>query len=175
MIANNNGMSDSFYTNLKNKYPYLSFSNLLLVLGIAGVMPFIINSFYIHPAADDFVFANVAIEKGILGAQVEWYFSITGRYFSTLLLSLSPLVFNWMKGAAIVPISLIILLLVGLFALVKETGFHSISFKTRVIIALLILFCYLHRMPDTGKGLYWLAGAITYQAGNVFTLLYFVF
>ncbi len=146
------------------------FMNLLLLLGILGIAPFIINCFFVNPVSDDFIFANTSLQHGAFQAQINWYQNWTGRYFSTFLLCNSPLVYHWLPGYKILPIILLGTLFLSIFVLLKSVSGKQFSTKTNLIFALIVLFIYLHRFPSSTWGLYWMTGAITYQLANISTL-----
>lgn len=167
---NRNTTSAIFNTPLLKKYPYFSFMNLLFVLGIIGVLPFIINSFFVNPAADDFFYANNSISHGIWNVQTYLYQGLTGRYFATFILTNSPLVYNWLFGYKIIPLIIIGLLFISIYLLLKSLSSKYFTNKTIITYTLVILFIYLHRFPSPTWGLYWMSGTITYQLANIFTL-----
>jgi hypothetical protein len=162
---------DDIYTVMLNKKFRSSFLNVLLILGVLGVLPFFVNSFFVHPAADDFIFANTSLQHGAWQAQINWYNAWTGRYFSTFLLSNSPLVYHWPFGYKLIPVFLLALLIFSLFLLLRSLFRGIFKTKTILIYSLTLLFIYLHRFPSTNWGLYWMTGAFTYQLGNISMLL----
>ena len=85
----------------------LSSEMFLIVLGVFSVIPFIIISFFNNPAADDFAFPVEIHNHGFIGSQIWWYNNWLGRYFSSFLMSINPLVFNNFFLFKLIPIFLI--------------------------------------------------------------------
>jgi len=54
----------------------------------AILLPFVLLSFYARPAADDFSYADSVMKYGFWNAQTYWYTQWSGRFFSTLLVTL---------------------------------------------------------------------------------------
>jgi len=147
--------------------------DFFLVIGILTILPFLINSFFTNPAADDFLFAVNANEKGFWQAQWGMFTSWQGRYTSVFLLSTSPLVYGWIWGYKLVPLLILILLFISILFFINAIAYKFMSIKQKVIIVLMILLIYFHRMPSTTWGLFWMSGAINWQMGNIFSLLFF--
>jgi hypothetical protein len=62
-------------------------------LGLAAILLsfYLYLSFFCVPAVDDYTFAFLVKDKGLLAAQEYWYTTWTGRYTSSFLISLNPL------------------------------------------------------------------------------------
>ena len=90
----------------------LSSEYFIIILGFLSIFPFIPISFFNNPSIDDFCFFVKTIEKGYWNSQIEWYSTWTGRYFSTAILSIYPLLTKSFLLYKIVP-----LILLGLFFL----------------------------------------------------------
>ncbi len=145
---------------------------LLSLLGIAGILPFLLNAPFIYPAADDYVFAVNAREMGFWKAQWVWYHVWQGRYTASMLLFTSPLVYDALSLYKWLPFLWMSGLICAIYLLLKAMGFIDFAGSRRTMtLTLLLLFIYLHRFPSTTWGLFWMAGAINYQLGNILTLL----
>ena len=62
------------------------------VLGVIcsfALAPFLGLCFFVHPAADDYVFAIMVRDLGFGAAQHDWYTNWTGRFVSTALISMA--------------------------------------------------------------------------------------
>ena len=141
---------------------------LSLILPFIIIIPFIIISFYNHPALDDWWYAEVFKQYGFAGAQHYWYTHYTARFFSTFLLTLEPLCFNWIEGHKLLPV----IFIAALFATCK---FFSHVFlqdykQHKLIIPLWLTASYLLIQRDYFECLYWLAANVVYQ----YTMLYFL-
>ncbi len=142
---------------------------------IAGliILPFLFVAFFNYPSADDFVFAYKVKSMGFFQAQYDWYVHWTGRFFSTFILSLHPLVFN---SNLLYKLYAIILILLTLHAVYR---FVKLIFKNKPTYVVLFFTClltgvYLNNMPILVQGIYWMPGAITYQLANILLLHFFV-
>ncbi|WP_296806304.1 hypothetical protein [Thiocapsa sp.] len=133
---------------------------LLLALGL-----------YAHPTSDDFDYAYVAREQGILGGVIHFYQNWSGRYASAAI----TLVFGrwvdlaqsyWMVTAA----SLVTLYAAFLYSVRALCRLLEIG-RPLMLGHLAVLF-YVLFIPRLDTALYWLAGAATYQAGNALFLLF---
>lgn len=135
-------------------------------------MPFLILAWYSNPSADDYSFAYGVMTRGFLESQESFYTTWTGRYVSTFLISVHPLLLN----------SLFLYKLVS-FIFVGATIHVSYIFVSRFFtfekrsirlwIALTIAYISLNGFPSLIQGVYWMPGSITYQLGNILAI-YFV-
>src|SRR5690606_3212942 len=120
-----------------------------------------------NPSSDDYRFVFYTSTLGLWEAQVHWYLTWVGRYFSTFLLSLHPLLIKSTLLYKVVPIILIFLSVHSIYR------FINTLIKTKIIallLALYLLFYYLTSMPSIVQGIYWMPGSITYQLPNILFL-----
>ena len=144
----------------------ITFDNFWLLLGLVSIAPFLIISYYNQPSVDDFYFTVKSQSIGALNAQIEWYLTWTGRYFSTFILSINPLVYNNLMLYKTIPVLLIVGLWLSLSLLVQAI-FINIKTKHLFFISTSIMTLFFFQMPSISQGVYWLAGAVTYQLGNI--------
>lgn len=144
-----------------------------IALCLVTLVPFVALSFFNHPSVDDYSFTINAKTLGFWKAVQYSYTVWNGRYFSAVVLSVNPLVFNWQFGYKLVPIALLGLLFLSLYTFIHELTFRSLSVKSRITAAAAVLFVYLYQMPGLSEGLYWMSGAVTYQLANILTLFLF--
>ena len=144
-----------------------------IALCLVTLAPFVALSFFNHPSIDDYSFTINAKTLGFWKAVQYSYTVWNGRYFSAVVLSVNPLVFNWQFGYKLVPIALLGLLLLSLCTFIHELTFRSLSVKSRIMAAAAVLFVYLYLIPSLSEGLYWMSGAVTYQLANILTLFLF--
>jgi len=138
------------------------------------IIPLIILSFCAHPSpGDDYFYTNSVLEHGFWEAQKKMYYDWQGRFFATALGSLNPLVFGWMFGYKLLPISLIFLLLHSSYLLISEAAKRSLPAKTAWALALALFFLYVFNMPSLCEGIYWMIGTLTYQTPNIFAAYFF--
>ncbi len=142
----------------------------LILLLILAITPYLILSLFSHPWTDDYCYSYMSRDIGFFKFQAQWYNQWTGRYFLTALLSLNPLVFGSLAGYKLIPIMLILLLFAALYAVVNEFTSSSLSHREKLLLVLSLLLVYFDRMPDVRPGLYWMAGTITSQLGNILLL-----
>jgi len=157
------------YEEQQNFFTLLIFVSLFLAL-----LSFLILSFFNHPSFDDYYFAVKTKNEGFFPAQKNWYLEWTGRYFSTAILSSNPLIFNWFFGFKIIPFLLFVLFLGSFFILIREL-FSTLDRWCISSLSLVVLFIYLYQMPSISEGFYWVAGAITYQLGNILFIFFLTF
>ncbi|MBW6483596.1 MAG: hypothetical protein K0B10_11125 [Vicingaceae bacterium] len=120
--------------------------------------------------SDDYRFVFYTTTLGLWKAQAHWYLTWVGRYFSTFILSLHPLLIKSTLLYKVVPVVLIF------FSIHSIYRFINTLIKTKTValfLALYVLFYYLIGMPSLVQGIYWLPGAITYQLPNIL-LLYLI-
>lgn len=138
----------------------LALLSLLLALGL-----------YAHPTSDDFDYAYVAREQGILGGVIRFYQNWSGRYASAAI----TLAFGrwadlaqsyWMVTAA----SLLTLYAAFLYAV--RALCRLLGIGRPLVLAHLAFLFYVLFIPRLDTAFYWLAGAATYQAGNALFLLF---
>ncbi len=142
----------------------------LFVLLLATLLPLFILSFYNHPCSDDYAEANIAIQKGFMGSQHFYFFEWTGRYFSAILISITPMVFHafWLyKWNAIV---LLLLMCCSVYWLSGKL-FIALNRTGKIGIVSLFIFAFIMRMPDVPSGIFWESGSYTCMPAEFFTFL----
>ncbi len=148
--------------------------NFIISVGILTILPFIIISFFNNPTADDFCYNCKSRDLGFWNAQLSWYNDWSGRYFSSAILSIKPLVSDSFLIYKLIPVLLLISLFISIYYL---SSLLLVNLKKRdfFILTFFILVMYLIQMPSISQGLYWLAGSITYQLSNILAILLFCF
>ena len=143
---------------------HLTFKIIIIFMLIALLTPFIINCFFAYPQTDDFCYSAIARNLGFIKTQYHVYKTWSGRFTSTALLSINPLVYGsliWYKLVfAFLLLAQIASILLMTCAITKKT----LSWQDKFIFVLMLLIAYLNRMDDVRSGLYWMAGVITYQS-----------
>ncbi|MFT6998478.1 MAG: hypothetical protein ACJAQ4_002240 [Cryomorphaceae bacterium] len=135
---------------------------IALVLVAIAISPFAILSFFSFPAVDDYSFFYFVNEHGFWGAQMQWYTTWTGRYFSSFILSLNPLLVGSDLLYQLIIFSVLVLTVHSVYVLLRKTQL----FEGRNIPAILsfsLSLAYLSHLPDLTQAFYWLPGSITYQ------------
>jgi Family of unknown function (DUF6056) len=123
-------------------------------------------------AADDFCFAEVVRNHGLLGAQVQWYFGWGGRYASNLAISLATLLgpdrASYAGGAAVVLLGAT----ASTAAVVAARAFRRTgSGLAYATVGLLPVLFLLSAAPARFQTTYWLTGVLTYTAPLAFTIV----
>jgi len=145
--------------------------NLILCGLIVLFIPFLLLCFFTHPQNDDFNYSLKTITLGYLGANICWYKFWSGRYFSTALLSMNPLVVRDFGVYKLVTAGTIILVLYAFYFFVNRMFSTILEKKKIVIISLALFILYLARMPSLVQGFYFMTSAVTYQSGNILFLI----
>lgn len=152
---------------LKNVFENVTLAGLILT-----VLPFIFLSVYSHPCWDDFEYSELARELGFFESQRNWYFTWTGRFFSTAFLStLNPLVYRSIAGYKILMMIFLILFIISIYFLISELLSEKIAKKHKLIFSLLVCFLYFTGMPSMKLGFFWLSTAVIYQLADIMMVM----
>jgi hypothetical protein len=141
---------------------------LIWIIPALIIIPFILISLYNHPALDDWWYAEVYKQYGFWGTQEYWYNNYTARFFSTSIMSLSPLSFGLIIGSKTLPILFLICLYFTFFYLVNTI--QLFNKKNNILSALSLLVLYLLFQRDYFESIYWMSANVVYQ----FTFLYWL-
>jgi hypothetical protein len=146
-----------------------------IALGILvlAILRHLALALYIHPYADDFSYAVAGMETPLGERLVQEYTSWNGRYFSNILVLLSPLLLGIAKGLWLYRLAAILLIVLTWYAayLFLRVLLPKVVRSITATGALAFLLLQLHAMPDASEGFYWYTGAATYQLANVLSLL----
>lgn len=146
---------------------------ILIILLAAIISPFIINCLFAFPQTDDFAYSSIVRGMGFIKAQYFVYVTWSGRFTSTALLSLNPLVYGSFFGYKLVFAFLILVQLAAIYLLTGALTNKILSWQEKLIFAFAMLFAFFDQMDDIRSGLYWMAGVVTYQVAETMMLLYF--
>ncbi|MEN8213787.1 MAG: DUF6056 family protein [Pseudomonadota bacterium] len=144
---------------------------LLAAVCLVVVTLFFLLAQYAHPSSDDFCLAAGIQREGVLAHLWNHYIEWSGRYSGNTLYGIYPLVFGMFDGYWLIPV----LLMVALFA--ATVFFASTLFRVKphdrcvLLSALVFVAVFLLGMISPASGLYWMAGALSYQSANIFLLL----
>ncbi len=136
-----------------------------------ALLPWLYAVRYCHPSNDDYF--NAVWDD--FGAYQRWlYFHNTGRYFSSLLVSLTPLHWHSLTGYRAAAVLLIIataaVAFIALLKLCAEAVLCSKSVRYAIAAGgVAVLF---NGMPSPEQGLYWYTGAATYTVGALLFALF---
>lgn len=138
------------------------------VLALLGVLPFALLSLFAHPSADDWYMAADTLEKGFWRSNVDFYFGLTGRYFSSALLFANPIQLSFDAFKACSLALVLGLVLSARFAI--GSWFPETSKAWRWLLALLVSVLFFWAMASPAQGLYWGTGSFGYTLPGVLSL-----
>lgn len=154
------------------KLPTNTIKTIVIILLTALITPFVINCFFAYPQTDDFFYSFISRNLGFFKTQYHVYVTLSGRFTSTALLSINPLVYNSLAGYKLFFAILILVQLSSIYFLIDALTKKMLSWQEKLIFALTLLFAFLDQMDDVRSGLYWMAGVITYQVAETLMLFY---
>ncbi|MFZ5865974.1 MAG: DUF6056 family protein [Thermodesulfobacteriota bacterium] len=149
----------------------LSFSVWLKIVLIVFLSPFVGLAFFAHPSHDDYCYTNAVVKMGLWGTSVDYFYELTGRYFSVLASALFGL-----AGDLISTYPLFVLFLIGTSFLaiycLTSSLLRGTLHRSEVFWIALAAFCmYLSAIPYPSQAFYWLTGGLHYQfAASVLVL-----
>jgi hypothetical protein len=153
-------------TSITQVAPYL-----LVAACFAALLVFVLLAQYAQPSSDDFCMTSGVNDDGLISHLWNHYLEWSGRYSGNALYAIYPVVIDLFDGYRFIPAIVI-------SALLMATAFFlSTLFRTRlsarpVLLASLCFVCvYLLGMMSPASGLYWMAGAFTYQTANILLLV----
>lgn len=139
-----------------------------LGIGIALILPTFYAIPFCFPQADDFGYAELALNHEWTNEFSRLYFEWSGRYTSIVAGFLSPLSFGLPAFYSIA-----IFLISFFFVLSNNLMFQVIchQFKSKLfsfIISLLFTSLFFNLLPSPGESIYWYSGIITYLLPSAF-------
>jgi hypothetical protein len=144
---------------------------LFLLAGLLVTGLFIKLGFHAYPSADDFCMAAGVQREGLWPHLWNHYQGWSGRYSGNALYAIFPLVFGMYDGFFLLPL----LTIMGLYGAADfflsrlfRLPFYSLSI---LLMSLCFVAIFLLGMKHTASSVYWLAGALTYQTGNILLLV----
>ncbi len=144
---------------------------LLVAVCLAVLLVFILLARYAQPSSDDFCMASGVNEFGLFTHLWNHYLEWSGRYTGNALYAAYPLVAGLFEGYRYIP-AIVIAALFLATAFFLSTLFSIAIYARPVLLASLCFVCvYLLGMTSPASGLYWMAGAFTYQTANALFLV----
>lgn len=142
-------------------------STYVLSLSVIGI--FIYCGLYVVPSADDYFYANLIQEYGLIDAQIAHYIEWSGRYTATFfitLFSLTRFEYYW-----ITPLICISSLFCSFYFFLKTISFKNKNTQHLVLFSLSVIALFLsittagygHGILVINEGFFWLSGALTYS------------
>ncbi len=144
---------------------------LLVAICFAVVLVFFSLAPYAHPSTDDICMADGIRREGLLAHLWHHYSEWSGRYSGNALYGVYPLIFGMFDGYRFIPVFMVVSLFVA-SAFLLSSVFGSKMVDRCVLLSALCFVCvYLLGMISPASGLYWMAGALSYQTANVLLLV----
>lgn len=138
---------------------------------VLAILPFVALHIFNVPSADDFWYARYFFERGLLGNQEYFYKTWSGRYTSTLLLTLSPIglkISQWYPFFSMLNMFFLlwgfarfVYLLTELYLIVPTEEIGKQRQWAQFLTYSLLLLLVVH-FPSPKEGYYWYAGYINY-------------
>ena len=144
---------------------------LLAAASVAVLLVFVLLGQYAHPSSDDFCMASGVNEHGLLAQLGKHYLEWSGRYSSNALYAIYSVAFDLFDGYKFIPaITVTALILATAYFL---SSLFSVRLFARPVLLASSVFVsvYLLGMMSPASGLFWMAGAFTYQTANVLFLV----
>ncbi len=134
-------------------------THVYALFSIFAVLPLFSHAYigsFIRFAADDFSSATLAVNKGILGATLDWYLNWSGRFsasfLDSIMGSLPPNAMKFETGITL------LLLFIGLFSIVFQVLSYTSKYTkicTSIFLPAVILTSTFAIAPDLPQSLYW--------------------
>lgn len=150
-----------------------SIKNMIIVLLLVLIAPFVINCFFAYPQTDDFMCSAIARDMGFFKSQYHWFMTWSGRFTSIALISSNPLVYNWSAGYKLFLVFCMFCLFFSVYTFFNGLTNCALSCREKLIITLSVLFAFFDQMDDVRSGLYWMSGVIPYQVAGALMLYFF--
>ena len=147
---------------------HLSLNSILVwLVALLGITPFVVMSYFAQPSADDWYMAADTLEKGYLQANVSFYQTVTGRFFSSALLFAHPMLLSFaaFKGYSLA-------LVLGLVASMRWSlggWFPEASRAWKWMMTVLASVLFVWGMASPAEGFYWGTGSACYTVPGIMT------
>src|SRR4051794_14656650 len=144
---------------------------ILILIGVYSIIPFLIISQSIYPAADDYGIAVKYSEHPFNYIFKDTYLNWSGRYFAILISAFDPINYKAYELYKFVPVIFIIAFVVTLFVTLSEFSKPYLNLKQRLAFTSLLTYLYLSAVPSSSEAFYWFPSACIYHLPNVLCLL----
>ncbi len=136
------------------------------------LLPFLIISIYNHPSADDYSYSHFGSRFDFLTAQVEHYYTWSGRYTATALLTVNPIDYTDLSFYRILPVLHLISFALAVYLFLRSV-LPIAKLNDRLLLSFLIIFLYIYYTPNLSEAFYWMPGSFTYQLASTLSLILF--
>jgi hypothetical protein len=144
----------------------------LIIIFALPLLAHLVNMLFTRPMADDYAFASIAVERGVLGALSYWYNNWTGTPTSTVGQSLVGIAGP--PGNALAPILMLVtwvICLVLAFRLVMQRTKFKHPFWMAWLVGLASAWAVSAGIPNAYQSMYWTSGGVVYSGALVFLCL----
>jgi hypothetical protein len=138
-----------------------------------SLLPYLALTFFTHPAYDDYCWVILTRRHGYLAAQKALYKTFIGRYFSTSLITFTPLNFGSFAGYKAITLLTILLTCLSIYVFVDAVLRSAVSRSEKMIAAGFLAALFSNQTPDITEAYFWVTGNLVYQLGGILTLLFF--
>jgi hypothetical protein len=146
----------------------LSFNSILVwLVALLGITPFVLLSFFAQPSADDWYMAADTLEKGYWQANIDFYKTVTGRFFSSAMLFVHPMLLSF--GAFKCYSFALVLGLVASIRWAIGGWFPEASRGWKWMMATLASVMFVWGMASPAEGFYWGTGSACYTVPGIMT------
>ena len=161
---------------LKSRFSEEPYLWLVLSLGILttfiGLGLYAYLGTFSRYGSDDYCLTTFFLQDDLIGRMIRRYFVTSGRYTNILFIGLADKIFGW-YNVAILPPLMLILLVLGLYLLLKEIA-EMVAFRwnhwVTFFMAVSITYFSISQAPDLYETLYWRAGMTSHFAPLVLFL-----
>lgn len=140
---------------------------------LLSIIPFLVLTFFIHPAYDDFCFAAKTLQLGAWEAWKDTYNTWSGKYFGNVFYALNPLVYESFAIYKAVAFLIILLTFISIFCLVDALLKSDFRLVDKLIAAGFLTALFSNHMPNVAEGYYWMGANVFYQLGVILSLFFF--
>lgn len=133
---------------------------LVRITALIALLAFIFCGFFAQPITDDYSYANVSREKGLIAATADFYMHWSGRYTGNGFAFLMSGTDQFLSIYGFIGPGLILSTLLSFWFALRMAGKR---FKVQVSgYAVVLTVAYLMMLPEKAQSLYWLTGAAMY-------------
>ena len=144
---------------------------MLIAICLAVVLIFVLLAQYSHPSSDDFCMASGVNDHGLVPYLWKHYFEWSGRYTGNALYAIYPVIFGLFDAYKFIPAIVLLLFFLALGFFLSRLFRVSIYARPVLLSSLCFVSVFLLGMMSPASGLYWMAGALTYQTANILFLV----
>lgn len=138
------------------------------------IAPFLAMSAFDHPVNDDYCYAVLLRDHGLMGTILYAYKNWTGRLGACLSLGINPLLTGNLTVFKFFVFSYILLFIWAFYLFIFRLFNGAITRPLSALIAFFFCGLYFAEMPSPQQGLFWYNGAISYLFPVIYLSLGFI-